>query len=58
MEISDFLRKREPLPTLPGDYKENAEWEEERLLNAWIKKYPAEKCTDIKERLQYSRKYA
>ena len=27
MEISDFLRKREPLPTLPGDYKENAEWE-------------------------------
>ena len=58
MEISDFLRKREPLPTLPGDYKENAEWEEERLFNAWIKKYPAEKCTDIKERLQYIRKYA
>ena len=37
MEISDFLRKREPLPTLPGNYKENAEWEEERLFNAWIK---------------------
>ena len=58
MEISDFLRKREPLPTLPDNYKENVEWEEERLFNAWIKKYPAERCTDIKERLQYIRKYA
>ncbi len=57
MEISDFLRKREPLPTLPDDYKENAEWEEERLFNAWIKKYPAEEHANIKERLQYIRKY-
>ena len=57
MEISDFLRKRKPIPPLPTEYEENAEWEEERLFNAWIKKYPAEEHTDIKERLQYIRKY-
>ena len=57
MEISDFLRKRKPIPPLPTEYEENAEWEEERLFNAWIKKYPAEEHADIKERLQYIRKY-
>ena len=57
MEISDFLRKRKPIPPLPTEYEENAEWEEERLFNAWIKKYPAEEHADIKERLQYTRKY-
>lgn len=58
MEISDFLRKRKLFPKLPDDYKENAEWEEERLFNAWIKKYPIKEHADIKERLQYVRKYA
>ena len=58
MEISEFLRQREFLPMLPDDYQKNAEWEEERWFNVWIKKYPIEEHTDIKERLQYIRKYA
>lgn len=57
MEISNFLRKRKPLPTLPDNYKENAEWEEERFFNAWIKKYPVEEHSDIEEHIRYIRKY-
>lgn len=57
MEISDFLRKQESLPTLPDDYKENAEWEEERSFQAWIKKYPVEEHSDIEEHIRYIRKY-
>ena len=58
MEISDFLRKQVPLPMLPDDYKENAEWEEKRSFQAWIKKYPAEEHSGIEEHIRYIRKYA
>ncbi len=57
MEISDFLRKQEPLPTLPANYKENAEREEEHFFQAWIKKYPAEQHSNIEEHIRYIRKY-
>lgn len=58
MELSEFLHTRKQFPSLPDDYKESAEWEENRYFNAWIKKYPESKHEDIAERLEYIRSYA
>lgn len=57
MELSEFLHTRKPYPTLPDDYKESAEWEENCYFNAWIKKYPESKHEEIIERLKYIRSY-
>lgn len=58
MELSEFLHTRKPYPSLPDDYKESAEWEENRYFNAWIKKYPESKHEEIIEQLKYIRLYA
>ncbi len=57
MELSAFLNTRKSYPSLPDDYKESAEWEENRYFNAWIKKYPESKHEEIIERLKYIRSY-
>lgn len=58
MKLSEFLKERFKFPYLPDNYRKEAELEEELLFNAWIKKYPMDEHADIKERLQYVRKYA
>lgn len=57
MELSEFLSTRKPFPSLPDDYKESAEWEENQYFNAWIKKYPDSEHKAITERLKYIRSY-
>lgn len=57
MELSEFLNTRQPYPSLPDDYKESAEWEENQYFNAWIKKYPDSEHKAITERLKYIRSY-
>ena len=58
MEFSEFLNTRKPFPSLPDDYRESAEWEENNFFNAWIKKYSESEHEDIAERLKYIRSYA
>ncbi len=58
MELSEFLKTRQPFPLLPDDYMESAEWEENQFFNAWIKKYPESEHENIAERLKYIRSYA
>lgn len=58
MELSEFLNTRKPYPSLPDDYKESAEWEENQYFNAWIKKYLDSEHEEIIERLKYIRSYA
>lgn len=57
MELSDFLESRLQLPSLPTDYKETAEWEENHYFNIWIKQYPEIDHEDIRDRLKYIRSY-
>lgn len=58
MDISEFIQTRPTYPSLPDDYWENAEYEDETYCNAWLQKYPEQDHNDIKERLEYIRRYS
>lgn len=58
MDISEFIQTRPTYPSLPDDYWENAEYEDETYCNAWLQKYPEKDHADIKERLEYIRRYS
>ena len=48
MDISEFIQTRPTYPSLPDNYWENAEYEDEIYCNAWLQKYPEQERADIK----------